>query len=161
MQIRPLESSDKIPIHQILTDTKFFTREEIKIAMELIDDYLNNPSTTYKIYVMAYKLSSEIAGYTCFGKAPMSHSTYDLYWIAVNPHAQKKGIGKSLMKFVETEVMKDHGNQILLETASKSSYDSTRKFYESLGYQKIGSVDDYYAPGDSKIIYLKKLGSGS
>ena len=161
MLIRPIQSSDKTSVHQILINTKVFTQEEIDVALELMDDYLKNPSSCYKTFVITEKGSPAIAGYVCFGKSPMSYATYDLYWIAINPQVQKKGIGKSLMKFVENEIVKEHGNQILLETASKSSYDPTRKFYEALGYQKIAIIDDYYAPGDSKIIYAKKIGSGS
>jgi len=104
---------------------------------------------------------NHVTGYVCFGKSPLSWATYDLYWIAVSLSIQKKGSGKLLMKFAENEIKKEQGNQILVETASKSSYNPTRKFYESLGYHVLTVIDDYYAPGDSKIIYEKKLGSYS
>ena len=158
MLIRPLQLPDKPFVHEIIKETNFFVQEEIDIALELIDDFLNNESTTYRIFVIAdEQKNNQVIGYVCYGKSPASYATYDLYWIAVKPHVQKKGVGKSLINFVETEIKKENGNQILVETSSKSAYLATQKFYESLGYDKIAVIDDYYAPGDSKIIYAKKL----
>lgn len=162
MIIRTANPSDKIYIKEILFSTNSFTQEEVNIAMEVVDDYFNNKASTYRIYVAADKNNYFMPdAFITFGKAPLSYSTYEIYWIAVRKSAQGKGIGSKLLIYAENEIAKSKGEFILIETSSKLSYQKTRKFYESLGYKQIAIIENFYAPGDSKIIYSKKLGDYS
>jgi GNAT superfamily N-acetyltransferase len=162
MKIIKFRKEYREKIHEILKTTGFFSYEEINVALELLDDYLNNPNSTYSIYVAVDEINQEdVIGYVCFGKTPLSYSTYELYWIAVTPHSQGKGIGKELMHFFEQKVKENAGLNILIETSSKTIYEPTRKFYEALGYKVLCVVKDFYAPGDDRITYVKRLGEES
>jgi GNAT superfamily N-acetyltransferase len=93
--IRKLKQTDRAKLRKILVDTNHFNNDEIKVALELIDVYLNRRGQKdYIIYV--YEIDDKkkmTAGYICYGKRPLTDSTYDLYWIAVDPHIHGKGIG--------------------------------------------------------------------
>jgi hypothetical protein len=54
--------------------------------------------------------------------------------------------------------MRDMGCiRVYAETSTQELYTPTRIFYESAGYFKEAVIEDFYAEGDSKAIYVKKL----
>lgn len=157
--IRNLTETDREKIKDILNDTDNFNEEEIKIALELIDVYLNDKDQKdYEIFVDSEEENeSEIKGYVCIGPRPLTEGTYDLYWIAVNPKVQSKGIGSGLIKFIEDHIRSKNGRLILIETSGKDSYEKERKFYEKNQYEELVNIRDFYRTGDSLIIYGKYL----
>lgn len=154
--IRKLISEDREKIKQILTETNNFTPEEIKIAVELIDIYLKDKEQNdYEIFVD--EKEGEVLGYICIGPRPLTEGTYDLYWIAVNPAIQSKGIGSSLIKFMEDHLKRKNGRLILIETSGKESYEKERKFYEKNFYKELVNIKDFYKVNDSLVIYGKYI----
>jgi hypothetical protein len=70
--IRALTNTDRDKIKNILVDTKNFNDDEITIAMELIDLYINEPNQKdYEIFVDADD-SGTINGYVCVGPRPLT-----------------------------------------------------------------------------------------
>jgi ribosomal protein S18 acetylase RimI-like enzyme len=45
----------------------------------------------------------------------------------------------------------------LVETSSRPEYEPARQFYESHGYRREAVVADFYAEGDSLVLYSKRL----
>jgi len=153
--IRRLVGDDREKIKQILIDTNNFNDEEINIAIELINIYINDESQKdYEIFVDD---ENGIRGYVCIGPRPLTDGTYDLYWIAVNPKVQSKGIGSALIKFVEDHLKQKEGRLILIETSGKPSYEKERKFYEKNFYEMLVNIKDFYNIGDSLVIYGKYI----
>jgi ribosomal protein S18 acetylase RimI-like enzyme len=154
--IRKLIFEDKQQIRRILTDTKHFNDDEIKIAIELIDVYLNDEKQQdYIIYV--YENDDKAAGYICYGKRPLTDWTYDLYWIAVDPNIRGKGIGSRLVKHMEADLQSQGGRLILIETSGKAEYENERKFYTKNGYEVQTIIKDFYRSGDDLYVYRKYL----
>jgi len=98
-----------------------------------------------------------MAGFACYGKHALTASTYDLYWIVVDPDAQRSGVGSDLLSFVEQQIADLHGTLLLIETSSTPAYQSARKFYRHHRYQRAAVLRNFYAPGDHLIIYTKAL----
>lgn len=167
--IRKLEQTDRDELKRILIATNHFNEEEIRIALELIDTYLNDEKQKdYKIFVYDIqppplrsspfaKGESTVAGYICFGKRPLTEGTYDLYWIAVDPNIHGKGIGSKLVKFMEDELRNMNGNLVLIETSGQESYNGERLFYEKNGYNIQTVIKDFYREGDDLVMYHKYL----
>jgi ribosomal protein S18 acetylase RimI-like enzyme len=156
--IRKLKKTDRIKLRRILIETNHFNKEEVKVAMELIDVYLNNrKQKDYIIYVYETDDSKETGGYICYGRRPLTDATYDLYWIAVDPNIHGKGIGSTLVKFMEEDLKKMKGNLILIETSGKEHYSGERKFYEKNGYTVQTIIKDFYRKGDDLYVYTKYL----
>ena len=158
--IRPLVAADRSGIFRILESAGNFTPEEVATALELIDEWLElGEHSGYLTYVLEGRdeSTSEMLGYVCFGPTPLTESTYDLYWIAVDKSMHRGGAGKRLLKFAEEEVVRRGGKMLLAETSSQETYGGTIQFYEKTGYDLVGKIKEYYKPGDDKLIFAKKL----
>lgn len=154
--IKTLENRDRDKIEKILVDTNNFNTEEIKIAMELIDLYLTvEDQKDYEIFVDGE--GEVVNGYVCIGPRPLTAGTYDLYWIAVNPNVQARGIGSGLIKYIEDYLRGKSGRLVLIETSGKPGYEKERKFYEKNKYDKFVEIKDFYNIGDSLVVYGKYL----
>lgn len=155
--IRKLKMEDKPKLEKILVDTQNFSDAEIDVAVELIDTYINvKDNGGYEIFVDEGDRGM-LNGYVCIGQRPLTKSAYDLYWIAVNPNVQSKGIGSGLIKYIEEHIKNKKGKLILIETSGKPSYEKERKFYEKNFYNKITEIKDFYDEGDSLVIYGKYI----
>lgn len=157
MKIRALVGRDREKLYSILVETQVFTREEIKVATELIDIVLRDPNQEdYKIDCMANN-NDQAIGYVCYGPVPMTQGTFDLYWIVVDPRSQGQGIGSKLLHFLEGVVRERKGRMILIDTSSISQYEKTQKFYTRHGFQEVARVPDYYHAGNDRITFCKRL----
>lgn len=158
--IRPLVAADRSGVFRILENAGNFTPEEVGTALELIDEWLElGEHSGYLTYVLESQgeEGSEMLGYVCFGPTPLTESTYDLYWIAVDKSKHRGGVGKRLLKFAEEEIARRGGQMLLVETSSQETYGGTVQFYEKTGYVLVGKIKEYYKPGDDKLIFVKKL----
>lgn len=157
VEIRPLKAEDRERLQEILVATRVFTPEEVAVAMELIDIVLHDRhQQDYKIQCLVDDQDRPL-GYACYGRAPMTQGTYDLYWIAVDPSWQKKGLGSTLLGFVEETIRRLGGRLILVETSSIPSYRETQRFYERRGFVEVSRLRDYYSVGNDRITYCKRL----
>jgi len=143
-------------VRALVEKTGFFRVDEISVAAELVAERLNRGPESGYYFVMAEE-GSRLSGYVCYGPIPCTVASYDLYWIAVDPMLQGKGLGRSLLYEAERLIREMGGSRIYVETSSRDQYDSTRIFYERCGYMLASVLDDFYGPGDSKATYLKVL----
>jgi len=157
MNIRPLAEKDRARLLSIMIKTRAFTSAEIDVAMELIDIVLKDRNQKdYEIYCMVDD-QDLVIGYICYGSAPMTQGTFDLYWIAVDPDSQKKGVGSKLMSFLEDLVRAEGGRMILADTSTVPQYEKTRKFYMKNGFEEVATIRDYYHPGNDRVTFCRKL----
>ncbi|MBN8571161.1 MAG: GNAT family N-acetyltransferase [Ignavibacteria bacterium] len=157
--IRTLIQDDREKIKNILIDTNNFSDDEVSIALELLDVALNNEDQKdYEIFVDENDDDkNELNGYVCIGPRPLTEGTYDLYWIAVNPKIQSRGVGSKLVLYIENHIKSKGGYLVLIETSGKPSYEKERKFYEKNNYRKAVELEHFYKKNDSLVIYSKYL----
>lgn len=157
--IRPLAAADRDGVCRILEGAGNFTGDEVAIALELVDEWIElGEESGYLTYVLDSPADGDgVLGYVCFGPTPLTESTYDLYWIAVDKSKHRGGVGRRLLKFTEEEVARRGGKLLLVETSSQETYGGTIQFYERTGYELVGKIKDYYKPGDDKLIFAKTL----
>jgi ribosomal protein S18 acetylase RimI-like enzyme len=148
--------SDPDSIFRIVQSSGFFSVEEIALARELAEEKLAQSRDCSYQFLFAED-NDTVLGYTCYGLIPATCGSYDLYWIAVDEHFRSRGLGKELMKQTQYIIRSSGGRLIYVETSSRDQYKPTHGFYESCGYQKEALLKDFYAPGDSKIIYTRTL----
>lgn len=153
--VRPLQLRDRAPLHQLLTQDGLFTREEISVALELIDDALADPGGEY--HVLVAELDGRVAGYVCYGDTPMTDGTWDLFWIVTHPDARRAGVARSLVTRMEAELRARGARLVRVETSRLDGYGAARAFYERLGYPVCAVLPDFYRPGDDLLVMLKRL----
>jgi D-alanine-D-alanine ligase-like ATP-grasp enzyme/ribosomal protein S18 acetylase RimI-like enzyme len=148
--------SDADDIRRIVAATGLFRAPETEVAVELVETRLaKGPASGYE-FAFAEQ-NGQVVGYACFGKNTLTVSSFDLYWIAVEPRLHGQGVGRLLLAEVERQIATAGGTRIYIETSHRPDYVATRGFYERCGYTLATVLDDYYAPGDSKAVYLKAL----
>lgn len=153
-----VHGDDRAGIETLLGATGFFNPEELAVAMELVDDHLAHGEASHYRFIVA-SIGDDVAGYACWGPIPGTAASADLYWIAVHPARQGTGVGRSLLMAAERGMRAEGRTRCYIETSSRQQYTPTRGFYLRCGYQVAAELEDYYAPGDGKVIFVKALAS--
>ncbi len=159
MIIRPIVYQDRDKILRLLRQRGTFGEAEIGVAMEVVDEALQRPERRdYRIYC-ACPGPEELAGYVCFGVIPMTSDCYDLYWIAVDEKFAGTGVGAALLSFMEESAANEHVRRIYIDTSSTPAYEAARSFYKKHHYDVVCVMNDFYRPGDHKLIFMKEVRS--
>ncbi|ROR35189.1 GNAT family N-acetyltransferase [Inmirania thermothiophila] len=157
--VRPELLPEDIPLLlDLLARTGRFREAELAVAAELMRDRLTRgPASDYRFLVA--EAAGTPVGFACHGPIPATDGRHDLYWIAVDPRHQRRGIGTTLLRRVEEAVRADGGRRIYVETSTQPAYGPTRAFYRRHGYRRAATLADFYAEGDGKAIYCRDLGT--
>lgn len=184
MRLGPLQRRDRTRLAELLAATGAFNSDEVQVALSLFDVSLaeaaenassrgsvgaaassrgshssrrDPPEADYEFLGAFDEKGDRLMGYVCFGATPATDGTYDLYWLAVDPAAQGRGVGTALVRAVE-EKLADRGARLLVvETSSRPDYEGTRRFYARSGYMEAARVRDFYAPADDRIVLTTRL----
>ncbi len=148
---------DPEKVRAIVEATGFFSDEEVGISVELLLERLSRGVESGYYFLFAEDGKENLVGYTCYGPVTGTESSFDLYWIVVDNDFQGYGTGKLLDSKTEELVKKMGGTRIYAETSSREQYEPTREFYRKAGYHEEAFLEDFYAPGDGKIIFTKKV----
>ena len=149
--------ADKAQIHDITARAGVFSKEEIDTVPELFEEYLEYGESDDAYKFLVYRDENKVLGFACYGIRDLTDGVYDLFWIAVDPHARKKGVGRALTTAVEEAVRAIGGRMLIAETSGTAAYESTRAFYIRAGYVNEATIKDFYKPGDDLKIYIKRL----
>lgn len=155
--LRAPRAADAARVRSVLEAAQIFRPEEVEIALEVFGDAVQAPGKDY--YALGAYDTDRLIGFACYGPTPCTVATWDLYWIAVDPGAQRLGVGRRMMERCEEAILREEGRLIVIETASRPDYAPTRAFYQALGYGEAAHIPDYYAPGDDLVVFAKRLGS--
>jgi len=148
--------TDAAAVRAIVAATGLFREAEVEVAEELVQTRLKKGVSSGYEFVFAEQ-NKQVVGYICFGRNTLTVSSFDVYWIAVHPAEQGRGIGKMLLEEAERQIACVSGSRIYIETSHRPDYQATRGFYERCGYTLAAVLDDFYAPGDSKATYVKLI----
>ena len=152
MRLGALQRAHRERLREILDATAVFRDDEVTMALELFDDAV---SGDYE-FLGAFE-DDELVAYVCFGATPGTDRTFDLYWIAVHPAAQRHGSGTRLLHEVEQRLRERGARLLVVETSSRAEYEGTRRFYSARGYKAVARMRDFYAPCDDRVFYTKSL----
>jgi ribosomal protein S18 acetylase RimI-like enzyme len=145
---------------QIIDITKridIFTQQEVDSVDEAWREFMVYGSPPDGYHFLVYRDGDKVLGFTCFGIRYLAEGVYDLLWIAVDPDARRKGVGRELITATEKAVREMGGRILIAETSGTAEYASTREFYVRMGYDNEATINDFYKPGDDLKIYTKRL----
>jgi ribosomal protein S18 acetylase RimI-like enzyme len=151
-----MQPSDRDCLVNITNATGFFRQEEVEVAREVLSEAaIKGEASGYRVRVAT--VGERPLGYVCFGPTPLTRSTWDIYWLAVDPQLQHQGLGTKLMRQAESEICQCSGRLVLVETSSQDLYQPTHRFYLSRGYREVSRIPDFYDVGDDKVTFAKAL----
>jgi ribosomal protein S18 acetylase RimI-like enzyme len=160
MRLGPLHRRDRPRLAELLAATDAFNADEVQVALSLFDvslDPAGADTADYQFLGAFEEADGRLVGYACFGATPATNGTYDLYWLAVDPAAQGRGVGTSLVRAVEEKLVGRGARLLVVETSSRPDYEGTRRFYARSGYSEAARVRDFYAPADDRIVLTTRL----
>jgi len=155
--ISPATEADGPQILDITARIDIFTQQEVVSVREVWSEYLAYGSPPDGYHILAYRDGNKVLGFTIFGIRYLAEGVYDLLWIAVDPSARRKGVGRALITASEKAVRELGGRILIAETSGTPEYAATRKFYAGAGYFDEATIKDFYKPGDDLKIYTKRL----
>jgi D-alanine-D-alanine ligase len=156
IRIRWSRASDHDAILSLMTETGFFRPDEMEVAREVLEEALaRGTKGDYQSYTA--EINDQPVGWACFGRTPCTTATFDLYWIAVAPACQGRHVGAALLDHAERLIVAAGGRLLVVDTSGRPQYHPTRCFYEGRGYSIGAVLRDFYAPGDDKVVYAKRL----
>ena len=85
-------------------------------------------------------------------KGAFGNSPY-LRLLAIDDNFHRRGIGRRLMEQIEETYSKQRDIFLLVTESNKKA----RLFYEGLGYQCVGMLDDYIKKGVTECLYRKHI----
>lgn len=148
--------ADERAVGALVRATGFFSADEAAIAEELVAERLAKGEASGYHFLFA-EAEGRLRGYACFGPIPGSVHSFDLYWIVVDPAEQGRGLGRALLEEAERRMADSGARRVYAETSSRPQYEPTRRFYLGCGYRREAFLADFYAPGDGKVIFGKRL----
>jgi GNAT superfamily N-acetyltransferase len=163
IRLGPLRPRDRARVAELLVSTGVFSSEEIEVALQLFDVSVSDTragadDATAPDYEFTGAFDGErLLGYACAGPTPATEGTFDLYWLAVDPSVQGKGVGRTIVRDVERQLRDRGARMLLVETSSRPDYSKTRAFYARCGYTEAARIRDFYAPADDRIMLTTRL----
>lgn len=133
-----------------------FNSDDVATIKELWEEFSTKGKDSWYHFLAAYS-EKEMCGFSCYGRRPLTESTFDLYWAGVGQQFQGQGIGKKLLARVEEDVRKLGGKLLIIETEGKPLYEPTRQFYLHAGCDLEARIRDFYSPGNDLYIFTRHL----
>ena len=155
--IRPTTPEETTQLVDLTEATGLFKPLEVEALTEVFADYFGG-NRDYGHRSITADQDGMILGFAYYAPAAMTDRSWYLYWIAVRKDIQARGIGTELLRFVEKDIREEHRGRVLfIETGSLPHYEKTRQFYVKNQYETHAVLKDYYAEGDSMVVFRKVL----
>ena len=152
--MRPAKPNDYAVMVDLCASSKVFNHAELDSL--LLDFAACDPLSGDRLIVHQQGRNA-VSGFIQYSPAPITDGSWYIYWIAVAKAAQGAGIGAALIAYAEADLRATKARQILIETSAKPAFATARNFYLGRGYQLVACIPDYYASGDDKCVFCKKL----
>lgn len=144
-------------IQSITARAGVFNEEEIDSVRVMWSEYLNLGPEHSGYNFIVYREGNKVLGFAIYGYRDLTDGVYDLYWIAVDPDARRKSVGRALVAACEQAVREAGGRMLIAETSGTPHYESTRNFYVGVGYENEATIKDFYATGDDLKIFVRRI----
>ncbi len=151
-EIRMVTPSDIPYLKQVLDSIELFPSEMLD---EMIADFFDNPESE-DVWFTALQNEEAISIGFC-SPEKLTEGTYNLYALGIRSDIQAKGIGSKMMSFIEDHLRNKGSRVLIVDTSGTEDFQLTRNFYEKLNYNKEAVIRDFWAEGDDKVVYWKKL----
>ena len=146
-----LRAGDEALVERLCRAAGNFREDEVRVAVELVEERRAKGEASGYEFLFAQENDRDI-GYVCYGQIPCTMTSWDVYWIVVDPEHQNRGIGRLLLTEAERRMINAGALRIYVDTSGTEDYRASRAFYERNGYDLVARLPDFHGPFDDKII---------
>lgn len=157
--VRPAADGDVVPIQTLAMDNRMFAPDDMAGFDEMLRGYLDGSLDQHR-WIVAEDEAGRVAGAAYYAPEPFADRVWNLYFLAVQPHLHRSGIGTTLVAHIEQSLHsagEQVGRVLIVETSSTDNYETARRFYGRKGFDREARVREFYGPGDDKIVFWKSL----
>ena len=148
MNTRPAVAADKAAIIDVLVDTELFP---VELLDDLMQPFLDGAANEHWFVCDA----QGVIGFGFLRPEELAEGTWNLLAIGVLKTSQGNGAGRAMMQYAETFLAEER--ILIVETSGTDEFTMTRDFYLKCGYNLEATIRDYWALGDDKVIFWKRL----
>ena len=154
--MRPISTADDDAIVRLSCSSGLFTPEEADGIRGMLDEYHSMDAESGH-RMLVWEEEGGLIGIVYFTPKPFTDRVWELLMIAVDESRHRQGIGSEMLVAVEDELRAGKGRMLLIETSDKATFERTRQFYQKHGYTQAALIPDYFADGDGKVSFVKRL----
>lgn len=152
MNIRPTRTKD-IPALQTVTEaTGLFPAEMLP---DQLAPFLSNGDS--EGLWLTCETEGAAIGFCYAVPEQLAEGTWNMLAIAVLPDQQGSGAGRALVTRLENTLRERDQRVLIADTSGTEEFEATRAFYRRAGYTEEARIRDFWAEGDDKIVFWKRL----
>lgn len=157
--IRDVTPSDADTVLEAAEQSGLFSAHELVVLRQQLLKALAGSSGREETWVAYFDNVGTAIGAALYAEEPFTDRVWNLLFIGVRRSAQGSGVGGELLRFVEDRLRARSQRILIIETTTGPELEGAHAFYRKHGYEHRGTIPDFYADGQDKIVFIKPLES--
>jgi ribosomal protein S18 acetylase RimI-like enzyme len=161
MIVEPVRADERESLLGLAVHTGLFTAEDAEGLLGGVLDALAAGELPDGHTAVACRESPKgpAAGWAYFAPDQYAEQVWNVWWIGIGPDRHGTGAAQVLLSHVEQTALASGARVVVIETSDQDPMARARKFYVKVGYTERGRIPDFYAEGESKVLFSKSFGS--
>ena len=153
MNIIPTKPEDIPALKDVVDATGLFPSEMLP---EMMSDFLDDPASVD--LWLTCESDGKAVGFCYAVPEKLTEGTWNMLAIAVHTSKHGNGYGSAIVKSLEAELRARGCRVLIAATSGKDEFAQTREFYRKNGYAEEARIRDFWAAGDDKVVFWKRVG---
>lgn len=157
--MEPVRDDERGALLGLAVDTGLFTIEDAESLLGGVLDSLaagELPEGHAAVACREFTGGSAI-GWSYFAPDQYAERVWNVWWIGVSPKHHGTGAGQALLSHIENAAAESKVRVIVIETSDQDTLSRARNFYLKFGYLERGRIPDFYAEGESKVLFSRSV----
>lgn len=154
--IRPVNGNELSAVLSVARSCGLFDDDELTTLAKSFEESYADPHTTALWMARFDGNGSALAVVYCVEER-MADRVWNVLFIGVDSAHKGRGIGSALLQHVELTLKRRSQRLLIVETGTGSEFENVHRFYTRNQYEKEGIVRDFYADGEHKTVFRKRI----
>lgn len=153
--VRAATAADRAGLQSLAIESGLLTPDESSLLVDAFDEDFVHDQPLSGVWLISGAARVEGGAY-CVPELA-GDNAWNLLFLAVLPECRNQGRARELLEVTREEVQRRGARLLLVETSSTAAQAPARRLYERMGFTIAGTIPDYYADGDSKVIFSRRI----